>query len=64
MKNIPIVSLLLLGFAAAAVPRAAAAENEIVSTQLIYTPAVVVIPEVRAPDGALRTYRTANGVSY
>jgi hypothetical protein len=64
MKNFPVVSLLLLGFATATLPRAVAAENEIVTTQLIYTPAVVVIPEVRAPDGALRTYRTANGVSY
>lgn len=35
-----------------------------VTTTLIYTPAVVIIPEVRTPDGEMRTYRTAQGVSY
>lgn len=52
---------------AADAPAATAAEAPppgTVTTRLIYTPAVVVIPEVRTPDGEMRAYRTAGGVSY
>jgi hypothetical protein len=62
-----VLGCLLLGIlfvcATCATP-ASARTKEVLTSELIYTPAVVVIPEVRTPDGELRTYRTPQGVSY
>ena len=64
MKNLRATGVLALGLLALLPQAARAAEKETVTTRLIYTPAVVVIPEVRTPQGELRSYRTAQGVSY
>lgn len=47
-----------------AVAASAGVAREKVTSELIYTPAVVIIPEVRAPDGELRAYHTPDGVTY
>lgn len=55
-----ILGLLFAG----ALPGTARAAREVVTSELIYTPAVVVIPEVRTAEGEIRTYKTPQGVSY
>jgi hypothetical protein len=64
MSNFRGLALLSIGLALTTGSVGRAADKEVLTTRLVYTPAVVVIPEVRTPDGALRTYRTAQGVSY
>lgn len=61
-RVLPLAGLWALCFALA--PAGARAAREVVTSELIYTPAVVVIGEVRTPDGEMRTYKTAQGVTY
>lgn len=65
MKRLHTLCALALGFLPLAGATAAdTAPPAGTTTRLIYTPAVVIIPEVRTPQGELRSYRTAQGVSY
>jgi len=59
-----VPAALALGPPAFAAQGARTKAKEVVTSELIYTPAVVVIAEVRTPGNELRTYRTAKGVSY
>lgn len=65
--NLLIPSAAAIGAAALAMPASAAptpATPQPPRVDIVYTPAVAVIPEVRTPTGAFRTYRTADGAAY
>ncbi|HEY3268574.1 MAG TPA: hypothetical protein VGM37_16770 [Armatimonadota bacterium] len=57
------IALALLGSAVLAAG-AHARTKTVVTTEIVYAPAVAVVPEVRTPAGELRVYKTPAGITY